>query len=115
MSRTACEAAVFVRTGSVVKGLHRLMVTSPYRQSSSLKAAQADCDRGDLLLACGPRYRRPSWPLSDRTPAAILLLVGGTLVKPCQLAGVWEEATFGTERYQQAGGPAPLPSHLGVR
>src|SRR5207249_2783232 len=50
-----------------------------------------------------------SWLIRDQALAAGGLLVrqvGGPPVKPYQPAGVWEEATFGTKRYQQDHGAA---------
>jgi hypothetical protein len=66
-------------------------------------------DPANRLLARGPRYRLPSWVLRDQALAASGLLVprlGGPSVKPYQPPGVWEEATFGTKRYQQDRGEA---------
>ena len=51
----------------------------------------------------------PSWMLRDQALAARGLLVrraGGPPVKPYQPPGVWEEATFGTRKYQQDTGDA---------
>jgi hypothetical protein len=51
----------------------------------------------------------PAWMIRDQALAASGLLVtglGGPPVKPYQPAGVWEEATFGTKRYQQDHGAA---------
>ncbi len=103
-------ATEFVRTGWDVKRLHRLIVTSAaYRQSSRVTPALAERDPANRLLARGPRYRLPSWMVRDQALAASGLLVrrmGGPPVKPYQPAGVWEEATFGTKRYQQDKGEA---------
>jgi hypothetical protein len=102
-------AAEFVRTGWDVKALHRLIVTSAtYRQSSKITAL-AERDPQNRLLARGPRYRLPSWVVRDQALAASGMLVrrfGGPPVKPYQPPGVWEEATFGTKRYQQDRGEA---------
>jgi hypothetical protein len=98
------------RVGWDLKALHRLIVTSAtYRQSAKLSAALAERDPANRLLARGPRFRLPSWMLRDQALAASGLLVrtvGGPPVKPYQPAGVWEEATFGTKRYQQDKGDA---------
>jgi hypothetical protein len=103
-------ATEFVRTGWDVKRLHRLIVTSAtYRQSSKVTPALVERDPANRLLARGPRYRLPSWMVRDQALAASGLLVrrlGGPPVKPYQPAGVWEEATFGTKRYQQDKGEA---------
>ncbi len=103
-------ATEFVRTGWDVKGLHRLIATSAtYRQSSKMTPALVERDPANRLLARGPRYRLPSWMVRDQALAASGLLVrrlGGPPVKPYQPSGVWEEATFGTKRYQQDKGEA---------
>ncbi len=93
-----------------VKALHRLIVTSAtYRQSSKVSPALVERDPANRLLARGPRFRLPSWIVRDQALAAGGLLVrrmGGPPVKPYQPPGVWEEATFGTKRYQQDKGEA---------
>lgn len=93
-----------------IKRLHRLIVTSAtYRQSSHVTPELLERDPSNRLLARGPRYRLPSWMLRDQALAASGLLVrqiGGPPVKPYQPSGVWEEATFGTKRYQQDQGDA---------
>ena len=93
-----------------VKRLHRLIVTSAtYRQSSKVTAALHERDPANRLLARGPRFRLPSWMIRDQALAASGLLfrqAGGPPVKPYQPGGVWEEATFGTKRYQQDRGEA---------
>src|SRR5262245_52314216 len=103
-------ATEFVRTGWDVKAMHRLIVTSAtYRQSSRVTPALAERDPQNRLLARGPRFRPPSWMVRDQALAASGLLVrklGGPPVKPYQPAGVWEEATFGTKKYQQDKGEA---------
>ncbi len=103
-------AAGFVQSGWDLKALHRLIVTSAtYRQASRVSPALAERDPQNRLLARGPRYRLPAWMIRDQALAAGGLLVpslGGPPVKPYQLAGVWEEATFGTRRYEQDHGAA---------
>jgi hypothetical protein len=103
-------AAEFVRSDWDMKALHRLIVTSAtYRRSSRVSPAQAGRDPQNRLLARGPRFRMPAWMIRDQALAASGLLVrrlGGPPVKPYQPAGVWEEATFGTKRYQQDEGEA---------
>jgi hypothetical protein len=102
--------AVEFASGWDLKKLCRLVVTSAtYRQSSRLTAALAEHDPQNRLLARGPRFRMPSWILRDQALAASGLLVGtigGPPVKGYQPAGIWEEATFGTKRYQQDHGDA---------
>ncbi|MBV8315854.1 MAG: PSD1 domain-containing protein [Planctomycetaceae bacterium] len=103
-------ATEFVRTGWDLKRLHRLIVTSAtYRQSSRIPPALAERDPRNRLLARGPRFRLPAWMIRDQALAASGLLVrkvGGPPVKPYQPEGVWEEATFGTKRYQRDKGEA---------
>lgn len=98
-------ATEFVATGWDLKKLCRLMVTSAaYRQSSRVTPEMAERDPENRLLARGPRYRLPSWMIRDQALAASGLLVeklGGPPVKPYQPTGIWEEATFGSKRYQQ--------------
>jgi hypothetical protein len=99
----------FVRTGWDVKALHRLIVTSAaYRQSSRTTPELLERDPENRLLARGPRYRLPACVLRDQALAVSGLLVehqGGPSVKPYQPPGVWEEATFGFQRYEQGKGP----------
>jgi hypothetical protein len=103
----ACE---FVDSGWDVKHIHRLIVTSAtYRQSSRVSPALIEHDPENRLLACGPRYRWPSWMLRDQALAVAGLLeerIGGPPVKGYQPPGIWEEATFGKIRYEQDHGPA---------
>jgi mono/diheme cytochrome c family protein len=103
-------AADFRDSGWDVKRHLRLVVTSAtYRQSSRVPPGHAERDPDNRLLARGPRFRMPSWMLRDQALAASGLLVdtpGGPPVKVYQPSGVWEEATFGTKRYQQDHGEA---------
>ncbi len=98
-------AVEFMESGWDVKRLVRLMATSAaYRQSSRVTPTLAERDPENRLLARGPRFRMPSWMIRDTALAAAGLLsgaVGGAPVKPYQPSGVWEEATFGTKRYEQ--------------
>jgi mono/diheme cytochrome c family protein len=103
-------AVEFMESGWDVKRLIRLMATSAaYRQSSRVTPALAERDPENRLVARGPRFRMPSWMIRDTALAAAGLLsdaVGGSPVKPYQPSGVWEEATFGTKRYEQDHGEA---------
>jgi hypothetical protein len=103
-------AADFRESGWDTKRLLRRLVTSAvYRQSSQGSASLAEHDPDNRLLARGPRYRLPAWMIRDRALAVSGLLVhrvGGPPVKAYQPSGVWEEATFGTKRYQQDSGAA---------
>jgi hypothetical protein len=89
--------------------IRQLVTAAAYRQSSQGNAALAEQDPENRLLARGPRYRLPAWMIRDRALAVSGLLVrrvGGPPVKTYQPSGVWEEATFGTKRYQQDSGSA---------
>jgi hypothetical protein len=101
-------AREFISSGWDVKGLHRLLVTSAtYRQSSRTTPELLERDPDNRLLARGPRYRLPAYVLRDQALAVSGLLVeryGGPSVKPYQPPGVWEEATFGFQRYEQGKG-----------
>jgi len=103
-------AADFRENGWDTKRLIRRFVNSAaYRQSSQGSAALTEQDPDNRLLARGPRYRLPAWMIRDRALAVSGLLVrqvGGPPVKTYQPSGVWEEATFGTKRYQQDSGAA---------
>jgi Protein of unknown function (DUF1553)/Protein of unknown function (DUF1549)/Planctomycete cytochrome C len=103
-------AADFRSSGWDTKRLIRRLVTSAaYRQSSQGSVALTEQDPDNRLLARGPRYRLPAWMIRDRALAVSGLLVrrvGGPPVRTYQPNGVWEEATFGTKRYQQDRGSA---------
>ena len=103
-------AADFRDAGWDTKRLIRRFLTSAaYRQSSQGTKDLAERDPDNRLLARGPRYRLPAWMIRDNALSASGLLVrrvGGPPVKTYQPSGVWEEATFGTKRYQQDSGSA---------
>jgi hypothetical protein len=89
--------------------IRRFVTSAAYRQSSQGSAALTEQDPDNRLLARGPRYRLPAWMIRDRALAVSGMLVrqvGGPPVKTYQPSGVWEEATFGTKRYQQDSGAA---------
>jgi hypothetical protein len=98
-------AVEFRDSGWDLKHLHRLIVTSAtYRQSSRTPPETRERDPENRLLARGPRLRMPSWMIRDAALFHAGLLVediGGPPVKPYQPSGIWEEATFGTKRYEQ--------------
>jgi hypothetical protein len=103
-------AVEFRDKGWNVKAMQRLMVTSAaYRQASHVTPELFERDPENRLLARGPRFRLPAAVIRDQALAASGLLVekvGGAPVKPYQPAGVWEEATFGTIKYEQDHGEA---------
>ncbi len=91
-----------------VKAMHRLIVTSAaYRQSSRVTPELLERDPANRLLARGPRYRLSSSAIRDQAlllSGMLVERVGGPPVRPYQPAGVWEDATFGTIKYQQGHG-----------
>jgi hypothetical protein len=101
-------AGEFVRSGWDFKHLCRLLVTSgTYKQSSKVTPELLEIDPENRLLGRAPRFRMPSWMIRDQALAASGLLVreiGGAPVNPYQPAGIWEEATFGTKKYQRDSG-----------
>ena len=103
-------AVEFQESGWNLKQIIRLMVTSAtYKQSSKIPDGLAERDPENRLLARGPRYRMPSWMIRDVALYASGLLVekrGGAPVKGYQPPGVWEDASFGTIKYQQDKGEA---------
>jgi hypothetical protein len=101
-------AVDFRENGWDVKRLVRLIVTSlTYRQSAASTPELNARDPDNTLLARGPRFRLDSRVLRDQALALSGLLVeksGGPAVMPYQPAGVWEEMSFGKNRYFQAHG-----------
>ena len=103
-------AAEFIESGWNVKHLLRIILTSEtYQRSSDITdPSHLESDPQNRLLARGPRFRMPSWMIRDQALAVSGLLdpkVGGRPVNPYQPAGIWEEATFGKQRYPQSSGP----------
>lgn len=103
-------AVNFIESGWDVKALHKLMVMSTtYRQSSTVSPALLEKDPENRLLARAPRYRLPSWMIRDAALFSSGLLkekVGGPPVKTYQPEGIWEEATFGKITYKPDTGEA---------
>jgi mono/diheme cytochrome c family protein len=103
-------ATEFTRSGWNVKSLQKLIVMSAaYRQSSKATPELLEHDPENRLLGRGPRFRLPSWMIRDQALAVSGLLVeqlGGPPVRPYQPPGIWEEATFGSIRYNQDHGPS---------
>jgi len=101
-------AVEFRESGWDVKKMIRLIVTSKaYRQSSVVTAEMLAKDPENALLAHGPRYRLDSRVLRDQALALSGLLVeqrGGAAVMPYQPPGIWEEMSFGKNRYFQGKG-----------
>jgi hypothetical protein len=101
-------AVEFRESGWDVKGLIQRIVTSrTYRQSARVTPALLAKDPENALLARGPRQRLDSRFLRDQALALSGLLVekrGGPAVMPYQPPGIWEEMSFGKNRYFQGTG-----------
>lgn len=101
-------AVEFRESGWDVQHLIKLIVTSKtYRQSAVVTPALLVKDPENLLLARGPRHRLDSRFLRDQALALSGLLVekrGGPAVMPYQPPGIWEEMSFGKNRYFQGTG-----------
>jgi hypothetical protein len=101
-------AVEFRESGWDVKRFVRLLVTSrTYRQSAKVSPALLAKDPENALLARGPRFRLDSRLLRDQALALSGLLVekrGGPPVMPYQPPGIWEEMSFGKNRYFQGTG-----------
>lgn len=101
-------AVEFRESGWDVKHLVQLIVTSrAYRQSAKVTPALLAKDPDNALLARGPRFRLDSRLLRDQALALSGLLVekrGGFPVMPYQPAGIWEDISFGKNRYFQGKG-----------
>ena len=101
-------AVEFRESGWDVKHLVKLIVTSrTYQQSAKFTPALLAQDPENALLARGPRFRLDSRTLRDQALALAGLLVekrGGFPVMPYQPPGIWEENSFGKNRYFQGHG-----------
>jgi hypothetical protein len=96
-------ATEFVRSGWDTKALLKTIVmSSTYRQASSVSAELQARDPENRLLARGPRLRLGADAIRDTALAASGLLVerlGGPSVKPYQPAGLWSE--LGDKDYER--------------
>jgi hypothetical protein len=101
-------AVEFRESGWNVHHLIKLIVTSrTYRQSANVTPELLAKDPENVLLARGPRHRLDSRFLRDQALALSGLLVekhGGPSVMPYQPPGIWEEMSFGKNRYFQGTG-----------
>jgi mono/diheme cytochrome c family protein len=101
-------ASDFRNGGWDLKRLIRLIVTSrTYRQSALATPAILALDPENVLLARGPRVRLDSRFIRDQALALSGLLVeqrGGFPVMPYQPPGIWEDISFGKNRYFQGHG-----------
>ena len=97
-------ATEFVRTGWDVKGILKIMVmSSAYRQSSAVPAADRKRDLGNVWLARQNRFRLDAEFVRDNALAVAGLLttkVGGPSAKPYQPAGYWSYLNFPTREWQ---------------
>ena len=87
----------------------RLVTSSTYRQSSSVREEALPLDPINTLLAYYPRQKLPAEMVRDNALATSGLLnttIGGPSVKPHQPEGLWEETTSGQglTQYQPDGG-----------
>ena len=86
----------------------QLIVTSrTYRQAAMMTPALLAKDPDNALLSRGPRFRLDSRFLRDQALALSGLLVekrGGFSVMPYQPPGIWEDISFGKNRYFQGHG-----------
>lgn len=101
-------AVEFRESGWDVQHMIRLIMESKtYRQSAVVTPAMLAKDPENVLLARGPRHRLDSRFLRDQALALSGLLVekrGGPAVMPYQPPGIWEEMSFGKNRYFQGTG-----------
>jgi hypothetical protein len=101
-------AVEFRESGWDVQHMIRLIMESKtYRQSAVVTPAMLAKDPENVLLARGPRHRLDSRFLRDQALALSGLLVekrGGPAVMPYQPPGIWEEMSFGKNRYFQGSG-----------
>jgi hypothetical protein len=101
-------AVEFRESGWDVQHMLRLIMESKtYRQSAVVTPAMLAKDPENVLLARGPRHRLDSRFLRDQALALSGLLVekrGGPAVMPYQPPGIWEEMSFGKNRYFQGTG-----------
>jgi hypothetical protein len=107
-------ATEFLREGTRMKPMHRLIVLSAtYRQGSRVTPELRERDPYNRLLARGPRFRVEAEMVRDIALAASGLLsgkVGGPSVFPVQPEGIWDnpysddrwETSEGEDRYRRA-------------
>ena len=100
-------AVQFMEQGWRLKPLHRMIVmSSAYRQASTVSAALAERDPYNRLLARGPRFRVEAEMVRDITLAASGLLsrtIGGPSVFPSQPDGIWQNP-YSSDRWVMSEG-----------
>lgn len=101
-------AVEFMDSGWDVKHLYKLLVmSSTYRQDSSVNRERLVRDPDNRLLSRGPRFRLDAEVIRDQALQLSGLLVdrlGGPPVRPYQPDGVWEAVSLinsNTELFQQ--------------
>lgn len=101
-------AVEFRESGWDLKHMVKLIVTSrTYRQSQVVPPGLLAKDPDNVLLGRGPRFRLDARILRDQALALSGLLVGkrgGFPVMPYQPPGIWEDVSFGKNRYFQGSG-----------
>jgi hypothetical protein len=78
--------------------LKKLVMSSTYRQSSTVTDKQRLSDPENIYLSRGPRYRMNSEMIRDNVLASSGLLnneIGGPSVKPYQPDGIWDDVSVG--------------------
>jgi hypothetical protein len=92
-------AADFIENGYNIKRLiKQIVMSSTYRQSSTISKSKLASDPENIWLSRGPRLRLSSELLKDHILATSGLLnneIGGPSVKPYQPNGIWESTTSG--------------------
>ncbi|MBX2818688.1 MAG: PSD1 and planctomycete cytochrome C domain-containing protein [Rhodothermaceae bacterium] len=104
-------AVYFMESGWDVAGLLKTIVlSSTYRQSSTVNPDLLGIDPGNALLSRGPHLRLTAEMVRDQVLAISGLLVdtlGGPPVKPYQPDGLWKEVSSGgtfLRKYNQSAG-----------
>ncbi|HIG12325.1 MAG TPA: DUF1553 domain-containing protein [Planctomycetes bacterium] len=91
-------AVEFLESGFDVQGLlHRIVLSSTYRQSSRMRPELTEIDPDNLLLARYPRRRLSAEQIRDQALYTSGLLIeefGGASVKPYQPPGLWQEVSM---------------------
>jgi hypothetical protein len=91
-------AVEFMENGWDVKALMKTIVmSSTYRQSSTVDPHKLEKDPKNRLLARGPRFRVQAEVVRDQALALAGLLnekIGGPSVRPYQPDGIWSEVNF---------------------
>jgi hypothetical protein len=88
-------ATEFVRLKWDMKAIQKeIVMSSTYRESSTVTPQLEKVDPENKFLARGPRFRLPAELIRDQALAVAGLLtehVGGPSVRPYQPAGIWDE------------------------